>query len=188
MKIIKKINIIIISIILGLLLSYNLYQFVCTKILKKDITTINGYAILEVASGSMEPTLLVGDMIIIDTKIDNYKKDDIITFYDSEGSFITHRIVSINDKEMITKGDNNNTNDDPSSTDKIVGKYVFKIPKGQKIVSGLKSPIIAGLILLNGVLFCIYVSIDNKGNLILDEEEKEYEEFKEYLKKDKKDK
>ncbi len=183
MKIARKIFFVIISIILVLLVAYNVYRVVSTKILKKDITTINGYTVLEVVSGSMEPTIYKGDMIVIDTKVKEYHKGDIITFYDSEGSFVTHRIVSINETEMITKGDNNNTNDEATSTSKIVGKYVFKINKGQKILSMLKNPIIATLILGNGVLLCIFLSIDNKGNLILDEEEKEYEEFKEYLSK-----
>lgn len=185
MKIVKKIIFITISIFLLILLTYNIYKFICINILKKDITTINGYAILEVASGSMEPTLHVGDMIIIDTKIKDYFKDDIITFYDYDGSFITHRIISIDKNEMITKGDNNNTEDEKRSVNKIIGKYVYKIPKGQKIISIFKNPLIASLILLNGILFCIFISIDKKGNLILDDEEKEYKEFREYL--DKKD-
>lgn len=183
MKILKKITLAFILIMVGGLLTYNLYKFICTNILKKDITTINGYAVLEVITGSMEPAIHVGDMIVIDTKIKEYKKNDIITFYDKEGSFVTHRIISINSKEVITKGDNNNTKDEPTALNKIVGKYVFKINNGQKIVSLLKSPIISILILGNGILFCIFVSIDKYGNLKLDEEEKEYEEFKEYLNK-----
>lgn len=166
-----------------MILGFNIYKFVCLNILKKDMAPINGYIVLEVVSGSMEPTLHIGDVIVVDTKVKDYNKNDIITFYDSEGSFITHRIVSINDKEMITKGDNNNTEDEPTDVSKIVGKYVLKIDKGQKILSSLKNPIIMTLILVNGILICIFVSIDKYGNVILDEEEKEYQEFKEYLNK-----
>lgn len=183
MKIVKKIALAFTLVIVGLLLTYNMYRFICTNILKKDITTINGYAVLEVISGSMEPTIHIGDMIVIDTKVEEYKKNDIITFYDDEGSFVTHRIISINSKEVVTKGDNNNKKDEPTPLNKIVGRYVFKINNGQKVVSLLKSPIIAFLILGNGILLCIFMSIDKYGNLKLDEEEKEYEEFKEYLNK-----
>ena len=181
MKIIKRIVFILVSLFFLLLLSYNVYKFVCVNILKKEIVTINGYVAFDVVSGSMEPTIHIGDMIIVDTKIKKYKKGDIVTYYDSEGSLVTHRILSINKKEMITKGDNNNIEDKPVAVKNIVGKFVYKVPKGQRIISSLKSPLIMTLILINGVLFCIFVSIDRHGNLVLDEEEKEYEEFKEYL-------
>lgn len=181
MKILKKVLIAILFIFFALVMIYNIYKFICINILKKDMATINGYVALEVVSGSMEPTINKGDIIIVDTKIKEYKKNDIVVFYDKEGSFITHRIISINDKEMITKGDNNNTQDEPTSINKIVGKYVNKINKGQKILSLLKSPLITVLILINGVLICIFVSIDKQGNVVLDEEEKEYGQFKKYL-------
>lgn len=188
MKIVKKIVVGILCFLLGLFIIYNVYRFVCTKILKKDIATIGGYAALEVVSGSMEPTLHIGDMIVINTKSKNYKVGDIVTFYDKEGSFTTHRIISLDEEKMITKGDNNNKEDEPTERTKIIGKYAFKIGSGQKIISALKSPLIIALVLINGILFCIYVSIDKNGNLILDDEEKEYQEFQEYMsaKKEKK--
>ena len=181
MKILKKIILVILAIILILLLTYNIYAFICRKILKKSITTINGYATLEVVSGSMEPTLAIGDIIIIDTKEKNYKKGDIVTFRDTDGVFVTHRILSINKKEMVTKGDNNNTQDKPASVNQLVGKYVFRIKKGQKLFSSLKNPFVIFLVLVNGILFSVFVSIDKNGNIKLDDDEKEYAEFKEYL-------
>lgn len=182
MRIVKRILTITISIFLGLVLLGNIYRFVCTKILKKDVATVGGYAALEVVSGSMEPKLYVGDMIIINTRAKKYEKGDIVTYYDKSGSFVTHRIVSISETEMITRGDNNNRDDEPTDPKNIVGKYVFKIGKGQKIVTSLQKPIFVILILVDGLFLCIYASIDKKGNLILDDEEKEYEEFREYLK------
>lgn len=181
MKIVKKVVLIFVSVILVLLFTYNIYAFICTKVLKKSMATINGYATLEVVSGSMEPTLKIGDIIVINTKEKKYKKGDIVTFKDTDGTFVTHRILSIHKKEMVTKGDNNNTQDKPASVDQLVGKYVFRIKKGQKIFSSLKNPFVILLILANGILFSIYVSIDKDGNVKLDDAEKEYAEFKEYL-------
>ena len=185
MKSVKKILAITLATFLGLILVCNIYRFICTKILKKDIATVAGYAALEVISGSMEPTLHIGDMIIINTKAKDYKKGDIITFYDKNGSFVTHRIVSISDTELITKGDNNNTNDEPNVPENIIGKYVFKIGKGQKVIETLQKPLFVFLILLDGLFLSVFASIDKKGNLILDDEEKEYEEFREYIKRKK---
>ena len=97
MKILKKIIVTVVSIFLLLLLTYNVYNFISTKVLKNDIAPVFGYAVLEVVSGSMEPTIHVGDMIIIDMNDTTYDKDDIITFYDKEGG--------TNDKE--TEGPEN---------------------------------------------------------------------------------
>lgn len=179
MKVLKKILIIIIVLFLVLLLSFNLYNFVCIKILKQDLATINGYAILEVVSGSMEPTIHVGDMIVIDTKEKEFKEDDIITFYDENKAFVTHRIIKmLEDDQVITKGDNkNNSEDEPIATSSIVGKYLFKIDGAGIIMTSLKSPFTMGMILICGLLICILVSTDRHGNPILEGDEKEFQEY-----------
>lgn len=177
MKIVKKTIVTILTILLVSLCLFNLYNFINTKILKKDISSLLGYTLLEVVSGSMEPTLQVGDYIIINTKETDYKINDIVTFYDVNGSFVTHRIVNNNESEIITKGDNNNTEDEPTKKEKIVGKYLFKIKGLGKIISALKSPITIILIFVIGLLICYFLSIDDNGNPILTKDEKLYIEF-----------
>lgn len=188
MKIVKKVIIGLFSVLLGLLFIFNIYNFVSVKVLKNDIASINGYAILEVISGSMEPTIHVGDLIIINKNEETYNENDIVTFYDQEGSFVTHRIISINKEEMITKGDNNNSEDKPLPTANIVGKYVTRIPLVGRVLSSIKNPFILTMIFILGLLVCYLLSIDKNGDLILTEEEKEYQEFLEYQKKGKKKK
>lgn len=178
MKIVKRILIIIITIILVLLLTFNIYNFISLKILKKDITTVNGYAILEVISGSMEPTINIGDLIVINTKEVNYEKGDIVTFYDVNGAFVTHRLINITEDEIRTRGDNNNTIDEIMPRENIVGKYVFKIDGLGTIITSLKNPIVSVMIFIIGILICIFISTDKfKHDLLDDEEEKEYQEF-----------
>ena len=127
MKKVQKVLIYLVGICLSLILIYNIYNMINLKILKKDLTTINGYGILDVISGSMEPTIKVGDLIVINTKDKNINVGDVVTFYDVDMAFVTHRVVSINDDIMITKGDANDSLDDPIPLNNIVGKYVFKI-------------------------------------------------------------
>ncbi len=179
MKIIKKIGIAIATLLLILLLAFNVYNFFCIQILGKDLATINGYGVLEVISGSMEPTIHIGDMILVDTKADDYKPDDIITFYDVEGVFVTHRIVSIYDGMMITKGDNNNTEDAPLSVDRIIGKCVMQLSGLGKLTAALKSPFTMVMVLLIGIMICFLVSTDKNGNPVLTEEEIEFQKFRE---------
>lgn len=73
----------------------------------------------------MSPELRVGDYILVG-KSNNYKVGDIIT-YKSNNTYITHRIVYVNDKKIITKGDSNNTNDDFISKKDVVGKLKLKL-------------------------------------------------------------
>lgn len=192
MKRLKKILMLFIWIILILLVSFNVYNFVSIKLLHNDLAKVNGYALLEVVSGSMEPTLKVGDLIIINTNFDNYEKDDIITFRDVNGSFVTHRIIEIDDSTMVTKGDANPSLDEEMPRVKIVGKYVTRIPGAGKVMASLKNPVVMVLILLIGIICCFLGSTDE--NLLpkdLTEEEKEFLEYKkrkeEKEKKDKKE-
>ena len=55
MKVLKKLLQIIIWIVVILVLIYNLYTYISINILKKDLASVNGYAILEVVSYSMTP-------------------------------------------------------------------------------------------------------------------------------------
>lgn len=192
MKTVKRIIKVIITVLLFIILSFNIFNFVSINILKNKLPTINGYAYLEVVSGSMEPKISIGDMIIIDTKVEKYQKNDIVTFEDINGSFVTHRILEINDNEVITKGDANNTIDEAINKDSIVGKYVYQIDGIGALMKSIRSPLTLIMILIIGILSCVLVSTDSKGNVILTEEEKEYVEFLEYknnkTKKEKTDK
>ena len=180
MKYIKKIIGVIITIILLIVLSFNVFNFISINILNNNLPTINGYAILEVVSGSMEPKISIGDMVIIDTKVKDYKVKDIVTFKDVNNSYVTHRILEITDEGYLTKGDANNKDDGIISKDKIVGKYVYQIDNVGAIMKSLRSPFNLFMILITGTLLCVLVSTDSKGNPILDKEEKEYFEFLEY--------
>ena len=74
-------------------------------------------------TGSMEPTIIPNEMIIIKEQ-KSYKENDIITYRDKFGMLITHRIIGIEDENIITKGDSNNGPDEIISVDKIEGKVV----------------------------------------------------------------
>ena len=85
---------------------------------------------------------------------------------------VTHRLVSIKDTKMITKGDHNNTEDEELPIKNIVGKYVFKISWLGNVIASLKNPIVSILILVIGVLICYLISVkDNEIKEAIDEDE-----------------
>ena len=102
-----------------------------------------GYAV--VVSGSMEPQIHINDMIVYQEK-DPGKLNlhDVIVYKRAEpdGStvLITHRIVSMDDSTVTTKGDANRREDTPVPYERIVGKVLFKIPYMGYAVSFMKSP------------------------------------------------
>ena len=104
--------------------------FVVIFMILLNIFSINnksffGFRVYRVISGSMQPTLQIGDIIII-RKEKEYHINDIIT-YDTGLTTVTHRIKSIDNNGVVTKGDANDVNDDVFNVDKIVGKYFFRI-------------------------------------------------------------
>ena len=164
--IINFIKVIFILLII-ILIVFNVYNIINIKVLKNDLTKIKGYAILEVVSGSMEPTIKVGDIIVIDTKAKTYEIGDVITFYDTNGNFVTHRIVDVKGGKMITKGDNNQSPDEDMTIDHIVGKYIYKIPFLGAFLNTFRNPLYLAIILIIGMLFCYLISTDKDGKPIV---------------------
>ena len=81
-----------------------------------------GYSVFNVATGSMEPTLKQNDIILV-KKCDDYVVDDIVTF-ESDGAYITHRIITKRGNDIVTKGDANNTKDIGITIDSVIGKVI----------------------------------------------------------------
>lgn len=96
---------------------------------------IMGYKFFVVLTGSMEPDIGIGDLIIVKT-VDpmTINSGDIITFQSSQSeNIITHRVKEKSDNEnieFITKGDANNV-EDPNlvNSDSLIGKVSVHVPK-----------------------------------------------------------
>lgn len=89
------------------------------------------YAI-SIASGSMNPNINVGDIVIVDQKYTDINEDDVIA-YKKDNLIIVHRIVKkvkYRDSYLYyTKGDANSKMDDfVIEADMIVGKVNYRIP------------------------------------------------------------
>lgn len=88
---------------------------------------VNNFPLLlfQIQSGSMEPTIKAKEIILV-VKKKNYNQNDIITYKNENGYFITHRIVNKNVEGYITKGDFNNTEDEKIvKQEQIKGKVIF---------------------------------------------------------------
>lgn len=154
----------IIKIVLWILFS------VLLIIVVLSIISVSGLPqILTVESGSMEPSLSRGSLILIN-KEDTYLINDIVTYKDAldDGTqvLITHRIIESestdNDLIYITKGDANDTKDlDPINPDMIIGKVIFYIPLLGFIVSFAKTKLGVILLIVIPCLFLAYGEVKN---------------------------
>lgn len=111
---------------LGVLVALCIYTFIMTDVLKKDYANIFGYTYFVVATGSMSGTIEVNDVVIVKLGED-VDVNDIITYQGSQGEFITHRVIKKVGDQIITQGDVNNTEDEPITTDDVVGEVKMVI-------------------------------------------------------------
>ena len=115
------------------------YAIIVKMILKVDVPMVGGYSALVVLSGSMEPTIMTGEVIVIHSQSD-YEIKDILTYRDS-GVLVTHRIVDKTETTYTTRGDANNVDDPPIKKSQAVGKTIFHIPYLGKVILFVQSPI-----------------------------------------------
>ena len=109
--------------------------FVIVQVMSRGYVSIGGHSFFKVVTGSMEPNLKVGELIMTDdVPIDDLKLGDVISFrsqsVDMYGNIITHRVVDIGKTAegqtiLLTKGDSNLSAD---------GQYVYQSNYVGKVV------------------------------------------------------
>ena len=126
----------ILCVLLIPILVINITLIVKSYTNKDEVPKIGGYCPLIVLTGSMEPKIKSGDLIIVkQINASEVNSKDVIAFFDPDGngtSILTHRVNEIYEENgtlyFKTKGDANNTEDRlPVAEDALVGIYQFKI-------------------------------------------------------------
>ena len=127
----SKVSEAIVTVLLVLTIVFTAYVMITTA--RGGVVSIFGRYVLNVVTGSMEPTIATGEYILV-TKTDPslLQVNDIITFYsdsyETRDLLITHRIIRINDDgTFVTKGDANNVEDEVTAKpSRVLGKYTGK--------------------------------------------------------------
>lgn len=143
--------------IAALIVGLNVYSLNASRLAGDLVPMPMGVGATVVLSGSMEPTLSTGDLLII-AKQDSYQVDDVVVFQANRMA-VVHRIVELYEKPVqgedgeeiqqmaITQGDANNTPDDPIQVSQIKGTVVFRLPIVGYLINMIKTPIGTILIL-----------------------------------------
>ena len=118
--------------------------------------------LLAVLSGSMEPAIHTGSVVVIKPE-SQYKVGDVVTFGADTRAQVptTHRIFSNRAQNGVmmftTKGDANNSPDTTEiSENDIHGKVLFSIPFVGYIIDFVKKPIGLVLVIVLPAIFIIY--------------------------------
>ncbi len=154
-------------------LFFTLVTFVALLLLLSIFPIKDNFQVKIVLSGSMEPAIHTGSIVVIKPE-ENYKEGDVITFGKDTKKDIptTHRIVKIRAVEgkllFTTKGDANDSGDSTEiRKNQIIGKVLFSVPYIGYILDTAKKPI--GFAILVGVPVLV---------IVYDEVKKIYKEVK----------
>lgn len=151
--------------VLIIIMVYNI-SLIAQSILKPNKTpSFLGVKTYVIISGSMEPNIEIGDIVVVKAE-ENLDIGDVIS-YRKDQSVITHRITQINKNEngeieYKTQGDNNNVEDEESiKPSNIEGKVIKIVPKLGNVTLILQNKVI---IIFIFIIFYIYVSRNYKKN------------------------
>lgn len=152
----KKVIYTILIVIMAIILFIAGVILINSIVKPNEVPSFFGWKPFIVLSGSMETEIYAGDIAVVkEVDADTIKEGDIIAFRYGE-TVITHRVVDIKEidgnKELYTKGDNNNEIDQNTvSLSQVEGIYKFKISGLGNVAMFIQTP--------TGILACLSIPL-----------------------------
>lgn len=150
MKHLKTVARTVVIVLISLVVGVNLYTWNARSLMGNALPMPMGYGAAVVLTGSMEPTIMADDLIIV-AEQDSYELDDIVV-YQSGSILVVHRVVEMDELTVTTKGDANNVPDEPVRKEMIKGEVVACIPGVGGVARLLKTPVATIALLAVAVL------------------------------------
>ena len=105
------------------------------------LSRITPYEALVVRSGSMQPTIATGSIVIVNRAARSPTVGAVVSFREQDGTVVTHRIVGIDGGRFITRGDSNRSDDAthrPAAS--VYGTVVASVPLAGYLIHALQQP------------------------------------------------
>lgn len=187
---IKKIISVMLIIVLIPILFISSVILIDSFINKDEVPSFFGWKPFIVLSGSMETEIYPGDIAVVkEVDVTTLKEEDIIAFREGD-IVITHRIKEIKQEngttKIITKGDNNNTEDTGYVTlEQVEGLYQFRIKGLGNTAMFMQTPtgMIACLSVPIGILIILQIIQTREEIKLVKQRAKEQESMKEEIEK-----
>jgi len=113
-----------------------------------------GIRYYSVQSDSMTPAIKTGDLVIDKPVIiSGIKRGDIVSYasLSNHHLVVSHRVLSINNQRLITKGDNLFSADPPVDFSAVQGRVFKVIPRAGYLLDSLKNPL--------GLFILVYIPV-----------------------------
>ena len=154
---------IVLCIVLILVLIVNVSLIIGSYANPDKVPSFLGYKPFIVLSGSMEPEIMPGDLIITkNIDPEDVKVGDVITFRADKTAAVSHRVIKISTEGGLsfeTKGDANIGSDNGAVLpESLEGKYILRIPKLGNLALFLQTPI--GLLVFVVIPLCLFILYD----------------------------
>lgn len=179
MKLMLKIGNVLLTAVLVLMILAGATYMISMKRSPDGNPTIAGYKLMTVISGSMEPAIGVGDVIIsrVVSPGDSLQEGDVIT-YKAKGNsemLITHRVVRVTEedgsKTYVTKGDNNDGLDMAGVTpSQVVALYRWRLPYFGYLAQFIRRPVGIALFVIIPGLYLIGIEVAKMWRVLAQEE------------------
>ena len=152
-----------VCVFLAPILIMNLTIVVKSAVNPNQVPDFFGIKPFVVTTGSMEPAICGGDLVITKTvNPSKLQKNDIISYKDGN-SVVTHRIIELTEKNgepaFATQGDANHVKDEhPVTYSQVEGIYLFKIGRLGHFALFMQTPV--GMLVFIGIPLCGFMIYD----------------------------
>ena len=145
----------VLLLVVGAFLGLRIYGWNARNLTGNAVPMPFGVGASVVLSGSMEPALSVGDLLIF-AEAKEYAPGDVVV-YQSGRTPVVHRIIDIQDQTVTTRGDANNAADRPFDLGLVKGRVLAAIPLVGYLFMALKTPV-GTLLALGGAVVLMELS------------------------------
>lgn len=157
---------IVICVFLTLIIIVNVTMIVKSYLYPDKVPDFMGYKPFIVLSGSMEPTILTGDLVVIqETAAENIAPNDIIAFCADANAeaVVTHRVTEVVTEDgvisFLTKGDANTGADaNEVKAEELEGKYLGRVSGLGHFAMFLQTPV--GMLIFVVTPLCLFIVYD----------------------------
>lgn len=152
-----------VCVILAMIFIINVTMIVKSYIYPDKVPDFMGYKPFIVLSGSMEPEIMAGDLIVTkEIAPENVKVGDVISFRVEEDIVVSHRVTEIHTEgglSFLTKGDANTGMDATEVLpENIEGVYIWRGAGLGRFALFLQTPI--GMLIFVVTPLCLFIIYD----------------------------